>query len=232
LAGPWMYWNEDGSTNMEVEYENSNYSRILNEWSTKGERLVKDGNGTYFSYYESGSVRESGKVVNRERKGIWKEFTESGQVISEAEYVDGKYILINSWDAGGKPMVRNRQGTHKTMNGDVVILTGSIVDGLKEGEWLVFSEEGDTLQRLPYVGGKENGPSKSFHPDGIVAREGALKDGEREGEWRWYHPNGKLECTITYVKGKKEGEQPFFDDEGNLSKTEVYWNGKLIEVRT
>lgn len=230
-TGLWSYWNDDGSKSLETEHVSPRYTRILNQWSDKGVQQVKDGNGTYVATYEGGEVRETGNVANGDRTGLWKVFSESGQLLEEVEYQGSTYRLTNSWDVEGKPLVRNREGVHKTFSGSAMIEAGTISEGWREGEWLAFSPEGDTAQRVMYARGKQNGPSKSYHPDGVLAVEGSLKDDVRDGEWKWFHPNGQLECSVTYVEGKKEGEQPFFDDEGTPTKTEVYQKGKLLEVR-
>ncbi len=230
-TGLWTYWNDEGEKRLEIEHVSPRHTRILNSWSLQGVQQVKNGNGTHVSTYTVGTVRETGKVLNGERVGIWKTFSESGQLLEEAVYEEGLYRLNNSWDLEGKEMVKNRAGQHKTFSGSAIMESGTIAEGWRTGEWVIFTPEGDTAQRVTYDRGRQNGPTRSFHPDGTVAVEGSLKDDVRDGEWRWYHPNGELECSVTYVDGKKEGEQPFFADDGTPGRIEVYQKGKMMEVR-
>ena len=55
------------------------------------------------------------------------------------------------------------------------------------------------------------------------------KDGLKDGTSRGWYPNGQLKQKGNYKNGELHGHCEFFDEEGNLTKTETWENGKLIE---
>ena len=65
------------------------------------------------------------------------------------------------------------------------------------------------------------------------AKEDSTKDGLIEG----FYENGQLEHKGNYKKptsefnflGDKDGPWEYFDEEGNLTKTEKYMNGELVD---
>ncbi len=232
ILGPWTFWFENGQKSLEVKYLESGYMQVLNAWTEKGVQQVKDGSGTYFSYYSNGKVSETGQVMNAERVGIWRQYAEDGKLLEEAEYKNQRYHLINSWTSQGQPMVSKGEGKHVTYyEPGVVRETGMISGGLRTGEWITYQTTGDTLQVAGFVAGKLSGRSIAYHAEGGMASEGMMKEDLWDGEWRWYHANGMLESSVTFVNGRKEGDQVFYDDAGTLLRTEVYGNGKLLETR-
>ena len=59
-VGEWKFWNEDGSLREELFYEAKGVMKIINSWDTLGVQIVKDGNGTYKTFYEDGTLSEAG----------------------------------------------------------------------------------------------------------------------------------------------------------------------------
>ena len=97
--------------------------------------------------------------------------------------------------------------TDVPFTGDVVgRQTGNISKGKKEGEWLVYRENG----RLK---AKDN-----------------FKDGKREGEQLIYWGNGQLKLKSSYKDGKADGIWIYHDYDGNVDKdiSGTYKNGKRV----
>ncbi|MEK9947147.1 MAG: hypothetical protein VW999_14315 [Alphaproteobacteria bacterium] len=67
---------------------------------------------------------------------------------------------------------------------------GQIVDGLREGAWIFFDDNGQRLSEGTFTDGKENGPWVFFHPNGQMASKGGFKNGASDGRWMFFNPDG------------------------------------------
>lgn len=67
---------------------------------------------------------------------------------------------------------------------------GQIVDGLRDGPWTFFDDNGQRLSEGSFREGREDGAWVFFHPNGQLASKGAFENGEREGRWLFFKPNG------------------------------------------
>lgn len=228
--GLWKYWFENGKPSLEAEFDENGYMRIRNMWTEEGQQPVKDGNGTYSVYYLSGAVMESGRIANTERVGIWRQFSEDGKTVEEGEYRSGVYYVMNTWSPEGDRQVVKGEGTYKAFKDDAVE-SGKISGGLREGQWIRLTSNGDTIQVTNYAAGQLHGRSVSFQEGGEIASEGMMKQNIQDGEWKWYHPNGLLQTSAVFVNGRKQGEQVFLDEDGELIRTEIYKDGNRVDVR-
>ena len=82
---------------------------------------------------------------------------------------------------------------------------GKIIKGRKEGEWL------------------------SFYWNGKIECKTFYKGGKKEGEIVWYYSGGEIMIKGNYIEGLQEGKWMHYDKKGNLTMTEVFKNGRLIE---
>lgn len=105
---------------------------------------------------------------------------------------------------------------------------GQYVDGLKEGAWLAYNEEGHLVDSAYYKAGRlkgtrlkfnsegyivdsmefdgaGNGVEVNWYADGGVSSAGRwVQDTLKNGRWQYYHPNGKVMATEDYVHGEKK----------------------------
>lgn len=102
----------------------------------------------------------------------------------------------------------------------------------------------------------QDGPVKTYYPDGIVESEINFNNGVREGEAKFYfedgnlkeerlyvngrveglvktyHSNGNLKELINIEEGKREGPTSIFDEEGNYVKDINFESGiQVVEKR-
>jgi len=72
-----------------------------------------------------------------------------------------------------------------------------------------------------------------FTKDQTVTRDGLIhhKDTNKlvTGTVEEFHDNGQLEWRGNFIDGEREGLQERFDENGNLTRTETYRNGELVE---
>ena len=94
------------------------------------------------------------------------------------------------------------------------------IDGRKTGYWETDNERG------VYKNGIEDGPWKTYHENGQLQRNGSYINGKRDGYWETYHENGNLEFKGTYLDGMLNGDCEFYWYEGNLAGKGSYKDDK------
>ena len=75
---------------------------------------------------------------------------------------------------------------------------GKLVDGVREGTWNTYREDGLPWSQVTYASGKKQGPFRTWHPGGIPHIEGQHVDDRPSGTWRFYAKNGQLVETLNY----------------------------------
>ncbi|NBP68771.1 MAG: hypothetical protein EBR30_17880 [Cytophagia bacterium] len=228
-TGIWNYWREDGTKNEEIEFTNDKFAKILNSWDDNGKQVITAGMGKYTSYTIDHKLAEQGEIVDGYRSGTWFSYYSSGKKSAEYNFTKGEAKLVNTWDQQGNLQIKNGNGIFKRYNDmDTLVLeTGLIKTGKREGLWKLFNENGSLTAEITYETGKLNGPYKVYFESGEINFEGFMTNDKREGEWKWFYETGQVESVATFKGGKKIGEQTFYDETGRLVRTENYANGKL-----
>ena len=232
FSGLWKLMNEDGSPRHEMDYIDPNTIRILNAWDLSGKQIVKDGNGTYTSYYENTQKMDEGQVKDGKKVGTWTTYFQDGTKKEVGEYRDEKLYLISAWSASGEELVTDGSGMYTTywVDGINKAEEGFFVAGLRHGKWVSYHPGTDVVQQeANYERGKLTGPNVSYYASGAVFAEGQLDADSKEGEWVWYYESGSLQCTVSFINDLKEGDQIFWSESGREAKKEVYKGGELIE---
>lgn len=80
---------------------------------------------------------------------------------------------------------------------------GEVVNGLKEGGW------------------------KGFYENGKLFWSGFYNKGLNVSEWIEYHNNGKIFTIGKYENGKKIGVWSFYDEQGKKIAEEIFDNGSV-----
>ena len=75
---------------------------------------------------------------------------------------------------------------------------GTIVNGLREGEWTFFFPDGTPQTQCNFLHGQEEGPYKVFRDNGVPYYIGQYHLGQRTGTWEIYNPDGTLATTQEY----------------------------------
>ena len=121
----------------------------------------------------------------------------------DAKRINGTtYQLIGSgdyriMDEGGRRLVVNM--SNGVLNGNFTeyyangnqYTTGRYVNGKKEGEWLVYSENGKLWKRYQYANDELNGRYYSYYgKTGSQETVGQYQNGKMTGTWMEYYENG------------------------------------------
>ena len=73
-------------------------------------------------------------------------------------------------------------------------------------------------------------PHIEYYSNGNVWIKGQKNSvGEREGLWEWFYSNGNIYRRTPCKEGKEHGIQIIYDEQGNITLTQLWKDGELIE---
>ena len=161
-------------------------------------------------FHQSDQVEESGHYEGRQKEGNWQEFHENGQVASKVTYRRGCYVGRGErYHENGRLAARGNYADQP----DCVGPKNDFWWQPREGVWEYFDEEGFLKRRETPLQSEQ----KRRYLEENYDRSGALTS-----------RGPKIERNQWGV-GRKDGSWEYFDEDGNLTKTEIYKDGKLVE---
>jgi antitoxin component YwqK of YwqJK toxin-antitoxin module len=137
--------------------------------------------GTVREYYQSGALMEEAHYLNGKREGISTWYYETGIVKGERNYKAGKLDGIIKW----------------------YYTTGSLGTAFN------------------YKNGKLEGLTKLYWENGNLKAEDYYENGKREGIKKLYYNSGELRFVYTYKNGRKINRKEY-SKAGNLIATKEY----------
>lgn len=102
------------------------------------------------------------------------------------------------------------------------IIEYDVKDGLKHGDFRIFSEEGVLEMEGQTDSNRNVGKWKYFYSDGKIESEGNFVNDIPEGLWIWNYPDGKKKEEGHYKQGKRVGLWYIYDTAGNISFEKNY----------
>ncbi len=125
--------------------------------------------------------------------------------------------------------------------------TGNYENGLPQGEWKWYFENGSLRRDETYDKGKENGISNEYNDslqliatgkyiegnkeglwkynNGEYIAKGEYRDGRKFGMWHQTYRNGKPAFSGKYADGLEEGEHLYYNENGKLREIRNYQHG-------
>lgn len=101
------------------------------------------------------------------------------------------------------------------------------VNGVKEGENLLFYGDGSLRARQYFWEGLLHGPSTFYSKEGKLLCQSWFLKGKREGRVEKYHLSGKVYAIEYWQNDLKEGVQQYFYPEGTLKSSLSFTKGLL-----
>jgi antitoxin component YwqK of YwqJK toxin-antitoxin module len=137
-------------------------------------------------YYQAGPVAAEGNYINSLKDSTWNYYSYYTKTLSNREtYIKDK---------------KNGVSISYYPNGKVADeLTWK--DGIRNGTWLQYYENGTLKMSSGFLNGKRTGAFVLNYPNGLPEWRGIYKDDKREGTWLHYDPSGKNDSTIEYKNG-------------------------------
>lgn len=228
MTGVWTEWGPDGTVRARLRHSGDSVYVLFARDGTDGPCVI-DGDGTYRSYHENGSLESEGTVRGGVRTGVWREWYDSGALMREYTCAGEPETVLSFRDAGGNPMISGGEGEYVALYPDSSIMAeGKYEDGLRSGEFRFYRADGALWMLQTYERGLLHGTHTVWHAGGTVESTGEFRRGKRSGLWIWYHEDGIKSSTATFVDGRKQGRQLHWDEFGTLVLEEEYENGELV----
>nr|WP_321409579.1 toxin-antitoxin system YwqK family antitoxin [uncultured Carboxylicivirga sp.] len=233
-SGLWTTYFDNGELESRIIHESETKLIVQDVWDVSGKQWVKDGEGTYQSFSDKGVVLAKGEVKGGLRTGEWSIYYENGNKKELGVYEGEIFRLSKAWYPDGKIMVQDGNGNYESYypDGDKLMESGKMLNGLRQGLWKAFYESNQALYReAVYAGGQVNGEIKYYYESGGLYSTGNMINDLQEGEWTWFFENGEVQSKVSFVNNKKEGTQTMWSEVGEKIKEEYYKNGELTEEK-
>ncbi len=190
-------FEEDAAFNEELEsIESAAEELMVNEIDTgflsireEHYKRLPDGPARVF-YDDSASLHMEGRIADGAPEGLWRIYYESGKIAGAINFEDrmAQGIAMFYYD-------NDKQSTMAEV---------SFKEGVFDGTYREFYENGERKASVEYVKGKADGEAKFFYDSGMIKIEGEYKDGEKTGKWKHYTETGEL---VTREKWKKDQQK-------------------------
>lgn len=157
---------------------------------------------------------------------LWSFITQAQQVVKADELKTAMVNEISLSTFNGKPFTGFAV---QYQNSGRPISWITYKDGLADGQWQEWYENGNLRFNASWKEGKGHGQWRYYHENGQVRQEEFFDMDIAQGFFRSYWPNGNLQLLSSWLDGKKHGEWIYYDDRGNTVKREAYQNGEILE---
>lgn len=160
--GIWKYYFDNGELREEASFDNDVY-KIIHSWNSKGNQVVTNGEGTYFSFWEgTDALYETGLVANGLKEGLWQSYDPNGSLQSHVNYSAGK---LNGKYKAYYPL------------GDLSF-EGEYINDSKNGEWVWYNENGTISSSIQFKNDKKEGTQIINDLSGNTVRKEVYKNGD------------------------------------------------------
>lgn len=168
--------------------------------------LRDNSKGIFTFYYKNGVKSQQGKIINYNKYGKWKYWSENGILMKHTEYKDWQ-DSISKFPSNylGKITTYYPSGK-KLMEGYIV----SQEHSYQCNQELEIAYENVLYTHYYNEQGKDifnNGNCKvtEFHLNGTKRYNGQISNRQNSGLWKFYDPTGNLAALGEYVNGQKQG---------------------------
>ncbi len=210
--GNWKWFSDKGKLKTEINY-------------IKGK---EHGTSTY--YYDNGKIRSEENYDNGNKKGAFKFYDRDGIIYAEYSYKGEKCEGYKFFDKAGKVTEEKKiQGgklayaflsEFRNRTGE-----GMIINGVEEGEWKYYHENGQHKYSIKFEKGKKNGVLNYYYKNGKLNYSQLYKDDVMQGYYISYYLNGKIQAEGYYKDGEKHGPWNYYEENGTLDYNTFYQEG-------
>jgi uncharacterized protein len=216
LDGLWSFYDEEARKILEINYRSGKRHGIRKTWRDEEiivERFAndqKEGLTEYF--FTDGLLMRTIPFLNGLEQGNGFEYDREGNIITVSEYRRG--FVINRENI-------NRHGR----------------DGLKQGRWKYFFDDGSLQMEGTFRNGKKDGFFKTYDRSGNLLElkkysdDVEVIDAPEIATLRTvteYYETGVISRVITLRNGVPEGVSREYDEDGTIARAMIYAAGKVI----
>lgn len=176
----------------------------INQENVKGDRI-----GVWKKYYQNQRIRYQGQFENGKEVGVFKYYSAASSefpIVIKTFNENSSEALVQYFTLKGLPESEGK------------------INGKKRiGEWTYYHKDGTTqMLEENYIDGVLNGVFKIFYEDGKLTKLVHFKDGKLHGNSKKYSPKSILIEDVNYVNGELHGHASFYEDNGNLKQKGLY----------
>jgi antitoxin component YwqK of YwqJK toxin-antitoxin module len=96
---------------------------------------------------------------------------------------------------------------------------GDFVDGMRQGKWNLWHENGKLRRTENFLNGKLEGSWKQYRDDGTLESEESYKNNLRDGNWVSYDATGKhADAKLEYKAGVPDGVWTYYYDDATTKQ--------------
>lgn len=137
-------------------------------------------------------------------------------------YVSGQEIHLKD----GKYYRGNKElfsGVFKEFGADKILVSESnILNGLFEGESVLYYPSGTKKEQRSYHAGKKDGLWTTWSENGVKTAEARFREGKKDGFWYIWDEKGVKRYEMYYRDGEKQGTWHIWDENGKLVTEQKY----------
>jgi len=161
----------------------------------------KDGKGVgVFEYYdESGKLKAKNTFDAKSDRVYNQMFAPNGKVVAEGWFDDQK--RVGDWKF------------YSEKDGSLILIepyTDGKINGISKGY-----KDKQIVEEIEYVDGVKNGKYNTYYDNGRPLSVGQYKDGLLSGMFTTYYPNGMIQYKGEYSYGVRMGTWLTYDEQGN-----------------
>jgi antitoxin component YwqK of YwqJK toxin-antitoxin module len=94
---------------------------------------------------------------------------------------------------------------------------GEYVDGVRQGKWTLWHDNGKIRRVESFRNGKLEGSWKQYRDDGTLESEQSFRNNLRDGKWVMYDSTGKrVEAQVEYKAGAFDGARTYYYNENDV----------------
>lgn len=108
----------------------------------------------------------------------------------------------------------------------------SMKNGLYDGPYVDFHENGQIYQKFSLTEGKSDGFAEVFYSDGQIAKRRTWKDGKEDGLSQIFYPNGQIQFNYEMKEGINHGIFQEYYENGQLKEDLIMEEGEIQQIIT
>jgi len=189
LVGRESHWSPEGEVRTTGEYRDGQpwagtFVDFLGaEQIVTFQRSFQEGQaqGDWTWWYDDGSLNTQGSFAGGEKDGKWLWWYANGKKFAETDYAAGvSQGVLSYWSEEGELLAEGTydeegtevNGTFVDFSSDLILTAQrSYVDGLKEGDWIEWYENGQQASASHYKNGQPTGTWMQWNEEGIKTSE-------------------------------------------------------------
>lgn len=161
--------------------------------------------GKWVGYHDNGAIRYTGQFKDDAPVGEFAYYTPEGKIIAKGKYLgkkkDGEWKYFSDKDGS---LILAEDYQNGVLNGKTVVYIPetkivseetNYVDGMKQGQYLKYYDNGALMVKANYKNDKLDGDYVYYYSNGIVKEEGSFLEGMKVREWKTYDIEGNIIST-------------------------------------